>query len=67
MGNGSWSGFYASLWLFSRHPYIIPGCLLCRMNGGDDGLNGLNYFLGEMPLSSGKGDFRKTKNHDQVI
>lgn len=32
------------------------------MNGGDDVLNDLNHFFGEMPLSSGKGDFRDTKN-----
>lgn len=62
MANRSQSGFYASLQLFRRHHYIIPGCLLCRMNGGDDALNDLNHFLGEMPLSSGKGDFRDTKN-----
>lgn len=61
MVNRFWSGFYASLWLFSGHHYIIAGCLLCRMNGDDDRLNDWNQFWGEMPLFSGKGDFRDTK------
>lgn len=33
------------------------------MNGGDDGLNDLNHFFWEMPLSSGKGDFRDTSKY----
>lgn len=65
MANGSWSGFYASLWLFSRHHYIIPGCLLCRMNGGDDGLNDI-IFGGKCHLVLGKVISWEQKNHDQV-